>query len=1189
MMMHIFRFELRKRVRGAFFPLMCLLFFGITTLLFFIAGGGIEGASATTGDKTFANAPFFVQQFLGALTLFLMIVVAAVFGQSVYQDYNNRTYQLFFTKPISKTQYLGGRFLAAFVFMALIAASMLPGPLFASILPNVKSEMFGPWVLSHYLMPYITTVLPNILVGGAFFFTMAVLTRRIFPVYMAAMILVMGYLLSTSIARDLDNNTLWALLDPFGTFAVDELTRYWTTAEKNVQVVPLSGVFLWNRLLWGGLAATTMGIMFALFRFEHVGIGKKSRKKEKLDIYRERPRLLPVKPSFGAAFQWRALVSLTLLQTRETIKNVYFLVITFFGLFFAMILLMQIGGSFTPHPVTYLILEALSEGFGLFFFILIVFVSGELMWRERDNGMDQITDALPLANSVLVVSKMITMVLMLAFLYLLLSITGMMTQLFQGFTQIELGQYVTTLFGINLVDYAMICVLAIAVQTFFNHKQIGNAGVVAYYGLIILLGILSWNHRLYRVLDMPSVTYSDMNSYGFYLTQWSRWAIYWGALAVVILCLSHLFWVRGKETAFRKRLELARARFQGSLRITMLAAAAVFVGMGSYIYYNTNVVNEYRSTKQTNRLQAEYEQTFKERQDWARPKVRKVTAEVDLFPSDRRIAARGTYEMENMSDTPISRFMVHFADITDVLAFASSDNPLTVEEDNPKFGFKTYTTQRPLNPGERMTVDFEVKIEPKGFPLSDSMVQVVQNGTFINNAEMFPLLGYQDSFELASERTRKKYGLAPQPRMPLLNDDADLSGNYLGEIERIELESTVSTEEGQIAIAPGYLTKQWRENGRSYFTYTMDKPIWNFYSYLSAEYQVKRGKWGDVDLEIYYHEGHDYNLDAMMDSMKDSLAYFSENFSPYQHRQMRIIEFPRYRSFAQAFPNTVPFSESIGFITRVDPESDTDLDLPYYVTAHEVAHQWWAHQVAGANVQGATVLSESLSQYSALMVMKRRMGDAKIQRWLVEELDRYLLGRSVEVTRELPLSHNENQAYIHYRKGSLVFYAIQDRIGEENLNRALATFLEKYAFAEAPYPTSLDLLDEIKAVAPEDAYLLIDDLYTRITLWDLRAKQAEAVKTANGYEVTLTLEAGKFYADEIGTETEAELNELVDIGVFNKDGDPLYLAKHAVTEKAMTITVTVDELPAEAGIDPLNKLIDRDPDDNTTSVVIPST
>jgi len=100
----------------------------------------------------------------------------------------------------------------------------------------------------------------------------------------------------------------------------------------------------------------------------------------------------------------------------------------------------------------------------------------------------------------------------------------------------------------------------------------------------------------------------------------------------------------------------------------------------------------------------------------------------------------------------------------------------------------------------------------------------------------------------------------------------------------------------------------------------------NFYSVVSARYEVMKDKWKDVKLEIYYNKGHDKNLNRMMDDLKKSLEYYSKSFSPYQFRQMRIMEFPKYASFAQSFANTVPFSEGIGFVLDV---KEKDPNIPF--------------------------------------------------------------------------------------------------------------------------------------------------------------------------------------------------------------------------------------------------------------------
>jgi ABC-2 type transport system permease protein len=183
-----------------------------------------------------------------------------------------------------------------------------------------------------------------------------------------------------------------------------------------------------------------------------------------------------------------------------------------------------------------------------------------------------------------------------------------------------------------------------------------------------------------------------------------------------------------------------------------------------------------------------------------------------------------------------------------------------------------------------------------------------------------------------------------------------------------------------MAISPGYLTREWHENGRHYFSYDMgDVKTLDFYAFISARYGVKReiyqGAANPVAIEVYHIPAHAYDVDDMIAASKAGLAYYEKNFSPFQFRQYRILEFPRYRTFAQSFPNTIPFSEGIGFIGRL--EKPTDIDFTYFVTAHELGHQWWAHQLIGARVEGSNMLSETLAEYSALMVMKQKYGSDK--------------------------------------------------------------------------------------------------------------------------------------------------------------------------------------------------------------------
>jgi aminopeptidase N len=323
----------------------------------------------------------------------------------------------------------------------------------------------------------------------------------------------------------------------------------------------------------------------------------------------------------------------------------------------------------------------------------------------------------------------------------------------------------------------------------------------------------------------------------------------------------------------------------------------------------------------------------------------------------------------------------------------------------------------------------------------------------------------------------------------------------------------------------------------------------------------------------------------MIKGAKAALEYGSRHYSPYQYNELRIVEFPRYQQFAQSFPGTIPFSESIGFIAKVDDSSRKDIDYPFYVTAHEVAHQWWGHQIAGADSRGGTVLSETLSEYTALMVANHTFGASKMRRFLRYDLDMYLMGRAHENRKELPLAQNENQGYIHYRKGSLAMYLLQDLLGEDAVDKVLHDLLAKYAWQSRPYPNASVLVEALRAITPPDKAYLIDDLFESIVLYENRADSATAQRRPDGkYQVTLHATAGKVRAGELGDEKPAPLKDYIEFGVDDKDGNPLVRERRVVTGRDQTVTLVVDKRPARAGIDPDNKLIDRRPSDNMVNV-----
>jgi ABC-2 type transport system permease protein len=1190
----ILLFEVRQRLSRVSTWMYFLILFLVGGLYALILGGAFPGTGAVDlGGKVYVNSPFLLNALISEISLLGLIIAAALAGQATYQDVDNDCDSFFYTAPIRKIDYLAGRFLGSLVTQLVIFSSVGLGLWFGLRMPFLDSARIGPERLMSYVEPYLILVLPNLLFLSAIFFCLAALGRKMLPVYAGSVLLLIGYLIVGVVLSDPTKSGQYALADPFGARAVARLTQFWTPFEKNTQLIPLSGVLLLNRLLWFGVSAAVC--VFTYLKFSMTQTFSRSRKKIEVAA-EEQPTLIHSVPEVETAFSFRAslfqFLSLTWLQFTETVKNVFFAVILFAGFLFALLIANAPTDFFsTPfYPVTSRVVQLVVAGFALFEVIIIVFYSGELVWRERDAKVNQILDAFPAQRWVFFFSKLGALMLVQVIVVTLIMAAGLTVQILRGYHHFEFSVYLRELYLIELVQNCIICALALLIQTAVNNKYVGYFAVIVLYIGVINIGMRAagFEHFLLRYGHIPPHPYSDMNGYSPYVKPIFWFELYWALAAVFLAIVGNLLWVRGVEGGFKQRLKLGLQRLTPASRAGLAVCLALFVATGSYIFYNTNILNQYITSKRQQQIAAQYEKKYHQYLDLPQPRTTDVQAIVDLYPEQRSATVRGTLWLENDTQQTIdrvaltlpggpSRFLIR------ELGFAGGQTPLI--QDN-ELHFHLYRLNSPLAPGGRIALKFAFRFENPGFSNTDADMRIVQNGSFLNSGYV-PYVGYLARAELSDDSARHRNGLDKAKRMPKLEDVAARQNNYISPgSDWINFEATISTSPDQIAIVPGYLQKEWMQDGRRYFRYKMDAPILDFFSFNSGRYQVRRDHWNDVKLEIYYQPGHEFNLDRMDQGMKETLAYCSANFSPFQFHQLRVIEFPRYANFAQSFANTIPFSESVGFITRVDPKKADAIDLPFYVTSHETAHQWWGHQEVAANVEGATALVETLAQYTALMVMKHHYGPEAMKRFLQYELRNYLLLRGLERNDEMPLDRVQaSQGYIHYQKGGLVMYALQDYIGEDKVNQALSEFVKTYGFKGAPYPTSLDLLASLRTVTPQDSQYLLEDMFEHITLYESRAVSATYKKQTDGkYQVHLTAEFKKYQADSRGQQHQVPAHDSIDIGILDAQGNYLYLQKQKIEKDRTDFTVVVDKLPVEAGIDPLNKLIDRDPSNNVIKV-----
>jgi ABC-2 type transport system permease protein len=1220
-----FTFELKFRFKSLSTYMYFLLWL---TFSFLSIASESFGPIGNSNGKVLLNSAY-ANAFnnLGA-GLFGIIVIAAIFGTSILRDFQRDTYQILFTQPISKFAYLGGRWSGSFVTTVFAFSGMMFGTYFGTFAPWADHTRIGPNHFWAYVQPFFSILVVQIFFIGSAFFAVSALTRKIFVVYLQGVALFMIYVIGLTVfsaTRSLER--FWSgIFDPIGLVLFSDVTRYWTVIEKNTLYITWSptlvnGVFLYNRLFWLGVGIASLGTVWALFPMSVEALtarsqGRRAAKAKEQELAEALPvrsvvaaRLPRANQAFTSSTTFAQYISLSRLRLRNILRDVIFWALV------ALLVAFGINNGYfagrvaeiNVWPVTYLMVQAVEGSALLFLFIVAGLYAAELLWRERDAHFDGIHDALPMRETTDWLSRLTAIVVVELILLAVAMLVGILMQTIAGYHHYEFLQYFKELYVVTFPQVLTFILLALFVQTVVSNKFLGYGILLGVFVLMPILYNFGWENTLYLVGQIPAYTYSDMNGYGHFAPA-LFWSItYWLAIAAFLGVVSIALTRRGSEDSLRARARQAR---QLAPRLAPLAIlfALIAIGSGSWYFYNAHVLNEYLDAKARRDIQADYERRFKQYENLLQPKVTAVDATVNIYPNRRSFDGSVRMTLENKTNQPIPQ--IHITDQKHSVTNVQFDRPVRLVSSAARNIYSIYALEQPLQPGETITLTCNVGHESRGFRDGNELPEFAYNGTFFDS-DYVPYVGYNTNIEIDDPRRRREEHLPLLEEMSHRGDPVHTVNNvfFRGASDWVTYHTIVSTSQDQIAIAPGYLQREWQADGRRFFEYSMGSThILDFFAYISARYQTRRelyhGPGGDVSLEVYYDPAHTYDVEDMLASSRAGLDYYQRVYSPYQFSQYRIFEFPRYRTFAQSFPNTIPYSEAIGFIGRVI--KPTDIDFTYFVTAHELGHQWWAHQLVGADVEGSNMMSESLAEYSALEVMAHKYGPDLMHRYLRHELDTYLRGRAGEIRHEPPLALVQREAYVWYQKGGQILYTLADYIGEDKLDLALHNFLIQYRYAnannqvdahdnpgaseakDAAYPDTRMMVEAIRAQTPPELQYLVDDGFNRIVLYDNKAVSATSQKMPDGkYKVTLEVDARKVQSDGNGAETPVALADYIEIGVFSGKKDeekPLYLKKEKFTEEHKTFVIVVDQQPTLAGIDPYNKLIDRNADDNMIDV-----
>ena len=270
--------ELRKNFKSiAFYLFTGLIIYGIYLFVVNTQPGVVF--MGVSYSKEWHNAPIIIAKLFTNLSVFGALITMIIIGRTVTKDFNVKIHDFFFPLPVSITSYVGGRFLGGVTANLLIFSGVVFGVVLGCL--KLKPEYYGPFQISAYLLPVLIMLIPNLLLIGSIFFSLATLSRRMVLTYVSGVLFLMVYGATLGGFSKIESDVIRILLDPFGTQALILLTKYWTVAEINVNSIPLDRLLILNRVIW--LSVSFLILYFTHKKFKFISVIEKKEKK-KLDL-----------------------------------------------------------------------------------------------------------------------------------------------------------------------------------------------------------------------------------------------------------------------------------------------------------------------------------------------------------------------------------------------------------------------------------------------------------------------------------------------------------------------------------------------------------------------------------------------------------------------------------------------------------------------------------------------------------------------------------------------------------------------------------------------------------------------------------------------------------------------------------------------------------------------------------------
>ncbi len=1115
-------FDLRRHLRR---PLLIFLVLLLGWIAHGLSTGDMmivtSGDSRIGGTKAWLTSEFALSQLFAAMATFYAYFVAIAAGMAMIREDELKVGELLHATPLRPAEYVWGKFLAILAAFLAVAAVHLALLVYFFHGPSpAEPEIVGPFALGSYLRPVAVFLLPCLVFLAGTSFAVGHWTRRpilvfLFPVVLLSALFFFLWNWSPS-WLDPRANRLLMLLDPTGFRWIRET---WLLVDRGVEFyntapVRYDALFLASRL---GVIGLGLGAVVSVQR----GTGPGAR-----DRGAKRPGWLsrlrggaaaaeqksepaapaaphvpaPVPAAVGGGGRnlgwWGGTLAVARVELRELRSS------PALYLFVPLILLQTLAnallatGAFeAPILLTSGFLASFEVNFFTFLLCpLLLFYAVESMERERSTGVAEIYYSTPLATLSVVLGKVLGLAAVAVAILTAALAANAVLLLAQGEAPFAVLPFAVVWGGILAPTFLLWVAFIVAVWSVSGNRYVTYGAALGAFGFTLyqqFTGELTW---LGNWLVWSAVQWSDLAALELHRTM----LLANRGLALTLAALLVAVAVRAlgrRQADVYRRVDRLRPRplAREALRLAPWAALpALFAGL---LWAGVDRGAEGERAEQ--RRKDYWRSNVATWADREVPSLAAVDLDVELVPEESRLRVEGTYELVNDLGEPRRQIPItagfHWRQLRWTL-----DGEAFEPED--RAGLHVFELPEPLPPGGTVEIGFAYEgrfpdgASKNGGPTWEAILPSAVVLTSFGNElgshgpSFVPIVGYVDSIGVDedNEHDERVYpeGFHHGRVRP-----------FVGGRRAFDVRMRITGPPELTYNGVGVKLSDEVADGRRTTVWQSDHPV-RFFNIVAGRWDVHQGE----TAAIYHHPGHTYNLDEILLALEGSRRWYSEWFAPYPWTELKLSEFPRIHSYAMGMPTNIPFSESLGFLTRDDP----DANAPFMVTAHEAAHQWWGNILVPGDGPGGAVLSEGMAHYSTLMLFEQLKGERHRMAFARQIEDRY--GNRRRVDSEQPLvrfdySRAGDQTVV-YDKGGWTMWMLMRHLGRDAMLAGLQRFIETYREG-GDYPLLEDLLAALRPFAEDvpafDAF--VDQWFRDVVVPRYRLRDAHREPAGGSWRV----------------------------------------------------------------------------------------